>query len=469
MQQAFCFAQDAAICAQSCNQSSYSAFIPNEACEELTPSQCMVYATVQFLSFFSQKITPATINKRLIGMSRGTIRNALLFLKKRAYLVFDKDGVLFKNHKKDRAKDYLTARELPAIHKGYWLSLSLLSSHRLKPIDKITFGVIMSLIKYKEKKIDISYIAQKINVTVKLTSKSIASLVENAWIKRSRKDTCSPFTYQIGEHFMSQKRPQQPYSISDNITSQRDINTQCHEIDTPKCHEIDVHSNNIDNINNKYRSNLEDAESIPYVPGKNNSLFFLKTLVDYVDGFVEKLQREKQRAEVAVQQFDDEYLAACNAGDLKKMVDMRTNGDMGMRQLKLDAAKRSLENATEITTNHLRAIGGHIFADMTNSDIQQIGKGVKAILPDFESPTTKKKAFCVLMNSVLYDLKLEYQQVLVKTDWRMKSRERVAMQQAINRCLRRAANSRYRINDKVALGYYDKVKDVEMVKSDWVN
>jgi len=51
-------------------------------------------------------------------------------------------------------------------------------------------------------------------------------------------------------------------------------------------------------------------------------------------------------------------------------------------------------------------------------------------------------------------LRLEFYQVISKTDWRTPSREEVAMQKAIKNCLIRASRSAYKINDNVAMDFY---------------
>lgn len=435
---------------------SYSGFIPNEALESLTPSQTLVYATIQFLSFFGLEVNPPSISKRLPGMGFSTIKNSLYFLIHNFYVKREGRAYEFLNHKQDRSKDYLTAKELSSIHKGYWMPLSLLQSHKLKPIDKITLSVIKNLIGTRsERQLSISFIAKKLSRSRNSASVAVNRLLEQGWISRRKRWINGAFYYRIGGLNMSNDKPYgKPGSVDNSVGESGDSTENSASNRTENS--APIYSSD---LSNKYIIDTRtEREPDTFKIVENKALFFLKEVINYFSDEVQALERAEREKEAKGGELDKQYTQACSDGDVDLMFSL--GAKMAITEQKDKSQGDSLARARSVAVDHLFAVKQRQFAELRATHIQKIGKGVKALLPDFGSGVTRKQAFCILMNSVVCDLRLEYVKVWTDIGWRVKSREDIAMNQAINNCLRRASKSQYRVNDEIALNFYqNKGKD----------
>ncbi len=447
----------------------YYGFVPNEALAELTTTQSLVYSVVQYLSFFNQKVTPASINKRLVGMPRSTIYNLLSYLKKNKYVAVDNGKYLFRNHKSDRSKDFLTAREISDIHLGYFIPMSILSDWRLKGIDKITFSIVKNLIgDQKEKQISIDYLAKKLSFHRATASASIGRLLEQGYLSRKKRGNNCAFYYRIGGVNMSDN----VYSISNYrkrpVVDKKQESTG-NATSNPTGNATPIYSNNKSNIyyQDRRESTMEETVELR----ENNALIFLKDIIDYFSIESKRLEDWSSHLEKEKKSLSDAYTQACLDLDTNRMNDI--GAKISALELKEKNQGGRVGTVKNALVDHLFFLKRRPFAEVGNSHIQKIGKGVKALLPAFESSGVRKQAFCLLMNSIICDLRLEFYDVWKDLDWRLKSRNETAMNKAIDNCLKRASKPNYQVNHEIALDFYKKqvadAKTEPVDKFQWLN
>lgn len=428
---------------------NYSGFIPNEVFKKLTPSQTLVYCVVQFLSFFRLEVTPKTIKKYLVYIPLNTVRNCLHILVREKHIKKHQDYYLFLdyNNPDKNTREYLTAKEIAPSHgserKGYWLPLSILESYKLKPIDCITFSVIQSFIgKKPEAEIRMAVIEKRIHKKSAATSRSVNRLEDQGYIARRKDSLNSPFHYRLGGRNMSKHNT---HTDVDNLT-------KCTDSDTPNRTDSDMPIS-INKSNYSYReTRVDNNEPASLELVKNDSLISLKEIVSHFEQEASTLERKISDDERRNTQLKAEFGDAVDSMDYEKSREI--GSQMTAQELRGRGNGDMLARAVGVTTNHLHVVKANNLAEIGQSDIQQIGKAAKALLPDFDSPGMRKKAFCLLMNSMLCDLRLEFHRAISKKPWHMKSREQIAMHQAVSVCLRKASSAHYKINDDIALEFY---------------
>jgi len=254
-------------------------------------------------------------------------------------------------------------------------------------------------------------------------------------------------------------------------TENRTKNEQSHPDATRQSHPDATHSIN---QSNKYYINntrTDNGDSDTYEIRANNYLFFLEEVVSYIAVEMERLETEEKRAIDAEQVLQNEYTEACTQQDVAKIQAMApklSHSERKRKQCGDDAG-----NIKKAFRRYDYSLGRTSYIHLNSYQIEKIGKTLKDALPEFPAKQIQNAAFNVLMNSVICDLKSEYAATFKQTDWRISNREQIAMDNAIDNCLKRVVvSNNYRLNPEVDFGIYSKNVKKHQQKHDaehWMN
>lgn len=202
--------------------SSYSSFVPNQVFDKCRPFEVLTYAAVQYLSFHSIKCSTRNIGKN-VNLSVSAIKKALCSLRKQRFIEKQGDGTcLFRNLKIEGSVELVDAKEVVSLHLGYWFPVDVLKSKRISNQEKRVLSVILSLIKTGANKIEMTYLAEKLNLSREKTSPLVGRLLTERLVSRHRNHCRSVYFYQIGEKAMSIYKKDLPTGYKGNrINSDR--------------------------------------------------------------------------------------------------------------------------------------------------------------------------------------------------------------------------------------------------------
>ena len=413
--------------------SRYSGFVPNEIFQTCAPVQIMVYAVVQYLSFFDIKCSASNVAKNL-NASSGTVRNALNSLSNAKVILKQQDGTfLFRSHLQDPSTDFLPAKEMTRRHLGYWLPIETLKSKKINNKDKKTLALISSLIHMKkEKKLEMKYIAQKLGVAKNAASQSVGRLLRQQLISRHRMHTRSAYIYQHGRNEnMSIYKKDLPTAAqpTGSLNEQRTQNdpSKCTQNDPP----ISINKSNKFLIeNSKYNS-----ESGTYKSGQKKSLFFFKETIDFLLAEIALLERQQEGPE-DLGMLNAQYTQACIDCDLEKINELRAR--LASAELEQGRVVQKTGSATKIKatlTDYEYCLKNERSTFITDEQKESIKKAVKHKVGLSQHDDDKKRnmALCLIFNSFILDTKSQY----------LKSQN---IDDAMEICLRRLANDAYEIN-----------------------
>lgn len=428
---------------------SYSGFVTNEVYDKRRPSEVIVCAVVQYLSFSSIKCSVRNIAKHA-NLSVSTIKNDLCSLRKRRSIVKQDDGTyLFGKTTISGSTEPVAASELDRPqpgrqHLGYWFPLDILKSEKINNQAKRAFALILSLIKSGVNQIEMRYIAEKLDLSRVSASKLIAKLLSERFISRHRPHNRSTYFYQIGvKEIRNHKKELSTGHEGNSIES--DQGTQN---DTSKGTQNDTYSITLSSIS--LRDSRTERELAPIVSRENKSLS-LEKAVEHISSKVEHLEREAEVIAQESKSFDKRYTEACINQDWQQMTEI--NGKTGYFSVKKIAINSEIEKAKGVTNDHLHMLNTDTIP-IRQSHINQIGFAIKATLPEFENKKNRLPAFCLLMNSVICDIKLAFHKI--NEGWHYQSRQEATMNKVVRACLIQARKSDYHLNDKVAMGYYQR-------------
>ncbi len=247
---------------------SYSGFVPNQIFEECRPFELMTYAVVQYLSFFLIKCSPRNISKN-VNLSGSPIKKALNFLRKRRFIVKQDDGTyLFRKLNLYGSTELVDAREFERLHLGYWFPVDILKSKRISNQTKRAFALIMSLIESGQSRIDMNYIAQKLDLPRCKVSPLIGRLLSERLIGRSRPHYRSVYIYEVGEKSMSSYKKDLSTPRGDNRVNSDPVSRK----GTPEVTSFSINKSNI-SIRD---SGKDKSRSDTYEMGENKTIFLLK-------------------------------------------------------------------------------------------------------------------------------------------------------------------------------------------------
>lgn len=284
--------------------SSYSSFVPNQVFgdgkkDECRPFEVLTYAVVQYLSFHSIKCSVRNISKN-VNLSASAIKKALCSLRKRRFIVKQPDGsYLFANLNLNASAAPVDARKVVRLHLGYWFPVDVLKSQRINNQAKRAFAVILSLTKSGQSKIEMSYIAKKLDLSREKTSPLVGCLLDERLISRRRNHCRSVYFYQIGEKAMSIYKK----DLSTTRGYNRSNSNQVYKKGTPGVTSkgtpgVTPFSNKESNISIRDKRR-DKRESDTCRAGENKNISFWK--------------EEKRRLDV-------QYTQACNDSDWERMI-----------------------------------------------------------------------------------------------------------------------------------------------------
>lgn len=426
---------------------SYSGFVTNQAFKECRPSEGIVYAVVQYLSFFSIKCSARNIAKHA-NLSVSTIKNDLCSLRKRRFIVKQDDGTyLFGKVNLNGSTEPVAAKELSrpqpgCQHLGYWFPLDILKSEKINNQAKRAFALILNLIKTGSNQIQMSYIAEKLDLSRVSASKLIAKLLSERFISRHRPHPRSAYFYQIGVKEMRNHKKELSTGHEGN-SIESDQGTQN---DTSKGTQNDTYSITLSSIS--IRESRTERELAPLVSRESKSPSLEKT-VEHISSKVGCLEREAKEIAQESKSLDQKYTEACVNRDWKQMTEVRNKA--GYFDVKKIAICDEIATAKGITSNHLYMLNKKQMPMLKQHHINQIGSAIKAALPELGDAKTRKRVFCLKMNSVLCDIKLEF--CKLNKSWHYQSRQEATMSRVVRNCLMQAQRSDYRINEKVSMGF----------------
>lgn len=429
--------------------SSYSAFVPNKIFNTCSPSEVMVYAAIQYLSFFDIKCSTPNIAKNL-NASSSTIRNALNSLSKEQQVLRQQNGTfLFKNHCLGHPKELLTAKELtnPNIGYGYWFPVEILKSKKMSNQTKKAFAVMKSLTYKKEKKIDMNYIASKLGISRSNASPLIQRLLTENLISRDRPHVRSTYIYQTGANDMSIYKQDLPTGAPTTGA----LNDQCTENRTSKCTENRT-SLSIKRSNIFLRDKSKDQrDSGTYQSGQEKSFFVLKETVEFLIQEIEHIA-EPQSQEEEVKNLNDQYTQACVDHDIEKIQELRAKMSVHDVQTKRDGqTKINTEKTKAILSDHQYCLKRNQSVALTVEQIKQIGSAVKEKVKaeNYADPKKRNRALCLLFNSIFLDIKSQHPKSLRGYPYQKKDRDSMAMTDSVDICIKRMATDDYGINPEL--------------------
>ncbi len=255
---------------------SYSSFVPNHIFKKCRPFETLTYAAVQYLSFHQIKCSARNISKN-VNLSTKVIKNALCLLRKQRFIVKQDDGTyLFKKFSLDSSTGLVGARELERLHLGYWFPVDILKNKRINNQAKRALALIISLIKSGQSRIEMSYIAQKLDLSKSNASPLIGRLLAERLIARHRPHHRSVYFYQLGAKDMSiYKKDLSTDRGGYRVNSEQDPR-KGHPDRSSKGHpdrsSLSIKESNISII----ESGKDKSGSDTYNVGENKTIFLLK-------------------------------------------------------------------------------------------------------------------------------------------------------------------------------------------------
>lgn len=412
--------------------SSYSGFAPNPVFNTCSPSEVMVYATIQYLSFFSIKCSTSNIAKNL-NASDSTIKNARNSLSKKSFISRQQDGTyLFKNFNPGRPNELVDAKELVSLHLGYWLPVETLKSKKITNQEKKAFALIKSLTNEKEMKIDMNYISEKLKLSRRAASPLINRLLDENLISRDRPHCRSAFIYQTRGQNMS--------VYKNELSTEGCLNfKQSTQNDTSKGTQ-NFPSLSI-NESNKYfiDSSKDKRASTTYESGQKESFFVLKETIDYLLDKIRRFEESPESQEEDIGSLNAKYTQACIDCDLDKIQELRAKmATHDIRENKTGQSRGDSVRAKGILSDHEYCLKKERHMNLSDDQIKKIGTSAKekVDLDEYASPKIRKMAFCLTFNSLTLDLKEQH----------AKSPN---MDAAVEICLKWLERDRYELNSAI--------------------
>ena len=429
----------------------YAGFVPNSVFFKHSPSAIIVYAVAQHLSFHYRKVTPKTIKKIAINLSIKTITNCLSTLKKDESIKKDSDGIILFNNTK--TGKIVGAREIYGHERGYFISVNHLKDEEISPQEVVFLSIMSNLCANKKKSVGFKYISMVSKKSRSTVIRGVKNLHNKGYLNLEKSE---------GHETL--------YSVNfkrKEVNNMMDRKNKFPENDTPNPPENDTPINNNSSILDKVNKVNSTNDAI-FEISKNNNLLFLKDVISNIEEKIKNHQESVDDLSVKNKELSASYTNACSKRDLSLMNTVRD--ELSTAELSLRRAMASLDAEKSKVAEWDCALKINRGLPISQADINRIGSAIKHALPDYECRDIKKKVFCLVFNSLIFDLKIAYYDMLKGYRWDVKFREKLAMDKAISNCICKLLNKNYRLNRDV---FYDKkAKAVENVPQDrfyWLN
>lgn len=390
----------------------YSGFTPNQVIHDCRPTDALVYAVVQHLAFYGNKITPKAIIAKSTLPER-TINNALTRLKGAGLIEKTSTDWLFLHHPSNQM---VSASQLTQNNLGYYVRLHDIKDPSLNAQEVLSLSIMYNLVS-RSPQMDIGYIAKIFRKSDKQTRLTLSNLCTKGYLLRRREHQRCPYRYEIVPAAIRKRLTTQGTTTMEEL-SQPKANPPHHDLSNPPHYDRSILSINCINKFNNHLTNEEIGTSHEAQPNSFLKKEIQEKLVPFTEKTLKALAPQKEATYQKMQAMEKEYTEALSrrTQELRENKCISKETSIKINELyvelgKLDVKKKKIEhfiNVWKPYTNNIYAAIQERRVPLTEPEILMLKGIVRVTLGKIEDEEKYQLAYCLLFNSLVKDIQQLY-------------------------------------------------------------